>query len=80
MKLIGELYQPKVAMLPIGGHFTMGPREASFAVKLLNAKTVLPLHFGTFPPLTGTPAELAALVDPGVKVVQWSPGEAFTIE
>jgi L-ascorbate metabolism protein UlaG (beta-lactamase superfamily) len=75
MKLIQELYRPEVAMLPIGGHFTMGPREAALAVRLLAAKTVLPLHFGTFPPLTGTPEQLAALVDAGVEVVRWTPGE-----
>lgn len=76
MKLIQELYRPEVAMLPIGGHFTMGPREAALAVRLLAAKTVLPLHFGTFPPLTGTPEQLAALVDAGVEVVRWTPGES----
>lgn len=77
MRLIGELYQPEIAMLPIGGHFTMGPREAALATVYLGAKTVLPLHFGTFPPLTGTPAELAKLVDAGVKVVEWAPGESI---
>jgi L-ascorbate metabolism protein UlaG (beta-lactamase superfamily) len=77
MKLIRELYQPSVAMLPIGGHFTMGPKEAALAVRFIAPKTVLPLHFGTFPPLTGTPEELAALVDAGVEVVRWSPGESF---
>lgn len=76
MKLIAELYQPTAAMLPIGGHYTMGPREAALAVRLLNPKVVLPLHFGTFPPLTGTPEQLAALVDPGVEVVNWSPGDS----
>jgi L-ascorbate metabolism protein UlaG (beta-lactamase superfamily) len=77
MKLIRELYQPSVAMLPIGGHFTMGPKEAALAVRFISPKTVLPLHFGTFPPLTGTPEELAALVDASVEVVRWSPGESF---
>ena len=77
MKLIAELYKPEIAMLPIGGHFTMGPREAALAVKFLGAKTILPLHFGTFPPLTGTPKQLAALVDKGVTVVDWKPGESF---
>ena len=79
MRLIAELYKPEVAMLPIGGHFTMGPREAALATRYLNAKTVLPLHFGTFPPLKGTPEELASLVDSDVKVVQWSPGESFLL-
>lgn len=77
MNLIGEFYKPEVAMLPIGGHFTMGPKEAALAVKYLRAKTILPLHFGTFPPLTGTPAELASLLDSSVRVVQWIPGETF---
>lgn len=77
MKLIADLYQPEVAMLPIGGHFTMGPKEAAVAAKFLGAKTVLPLHFGTFPPLKGTPAEVAKLVGPGVQVVDWKPGDTF---
>ncbi len=77
MRLIGELYRPEVALLPIGGHFTMGPKEAALATRYLGAKTVLPLHFGTFPPLTGTPAELAGIVDSGVQVVQWTPGQSF---
>ena len=77
MRLIAELYHPEVALLPIGGHFTMGPREAALATRYLGAKTILPLHFGTFPPLTGTPAELAKLVDAGVQVVQWLPGDSF---
>lgn len=77
MKLIAELYHPEVAMLPIGGHFTMGPREAATAARYLGAKTVLPIHFGTFPPLTGTPAELEKFADAGVKVVHWEPGESF---
>ena len=75
MRLIGELYHPEVAMLPIGGHFTMGPREAAVAARFLGAKTILPLHFGTFPPLKGTPEELASLVEPGVRVVSWKPGD-----
>jgi L-ascorbate metabolism protein UlaG (beta-lactamase superfamily) len=77
MQLIRELYKPTVAMLPIGGFYTMGPKQAALACKLLAPKTVLPIHFGTFPPLKGTPEELAALVEPGVKVVRWKPGEVF---
>ena len=75
MQLIRELYRPKVAMLPIGGYYTMGPKEAALAVRYLAPRIVLPLHFGTFPPLTGTPEELAALVDAGVEIVRWRPGE-----
>lgn len=75
MKLIGELYGPGMAMLPIGGHFTMGPREAARAATLLGVKAVLPLHFGTFPPLTGTPEELAGhLAGRGIEVVRVKPG------
>ncbi len=77
MKLIGELYHPEVAMLPIGGHFTMGPKEAALAVSYLAPKTILPLHFGTFPPLKGNPEQLAALVDSSVEVVRWNPGETI---
>jgi L-ascorbate metabolism protein UlaG (beta-lactamase superfamily) len=79
MELIRELYQPKVAMLPIGGHFTMGPKEAALAVRFLQPETVLPLHFGTWPPLAGTPEQLAAQVGSGTRVVSWKPGEEFTI-
>jgi L-ascorbate metabolism protein UlaG (beta-lactamase superfamily) len=60
MRLIGELYRPELAILPIGGHYTMGPREAALAVELLGAKHVLPIHYGTFPILAGTPTELRA--------------------
>ena len=77
MKLIERLYHPEVAMLPIGGFYTMGPKAAALAVEFLQPKMVLPLHFGTFPPLTGTPAELAALIDPGVEVLTCSPGETI---
>lgn len=79
MRLIAELYEPDVAMLPIGGHFTMGPKEAAVATTFLDVKTVLPLHFGTFPPLTGTPAALAELLGDKAKVVDWKPGETFTV-
>jgi L-ascorbate metabolism protein UlaG (beta-lactamase superfamily) len=77
MKLIRELYKPEIAMLPIGGHFTMGPKEAALATRFLEPKLVLPLHFGTFPQLTGTPEELAALVGDRVEVVSWKPGETI---
>jgi L-ascorbate metabolism protein UlaG (beta-lactamase superfamily) len=78
MQLIHELYQPTIAMLPIGGHYTMGPKEAALAVRFVAPNVVLPIHFGTFPPLKGTPEQLAALVEPGVKVVNWKPGETYT--
>jgi len=75
MRVIAELYHPEVAMLPIGGFYTMGPKEAALAARYVGAKTILPLHFGTFPPLKGTPEELASLLDPGIEVVPWKPGE-----
>jgi L-ascorbate metabolism protein UlaG (beta-lactamase superfamily) len=56
MKLIGELYKPDIAMLPIGDLFTMGPREAAYAIRLLGVKHVIPIHYATFPMLTGTAA------------------------
>ena len=77
MQLIRELYQPRIAMLPIGGFYTMDPNEAAFASRLLKPEVILPIHWGTFPPLVGTPEQLAALVEPGVKVVNWKPGDAF---
>lgn len=77
MKLIAQLYRPEVAMLPIGGFYTMGPKEAALAVEFLQPKMVLPIHFGTFPPLVGTPKELASLIDSSVEVAMCSPGETM---
>ncbi len=73
MAIIQELYAPQIAMIPIGDYFTMGPREAAFACKLLKAKTVIPMHFGTFPVLTGSPSQLQKLA-PEVNVVTLKPG------
>jgi L-ascorbate metabolism protein UlaG (beta-lactamase superfamily) len=73
MAIIRELYAPDIAMLPIGDRFTMGPREAAYACNLLKAKTVIPMHFATFPVLTGTPGALQKLV-PGVEVLEMKPG------
>jgi L-ascorbate metabolism protein UlaG (beta-lactamase superfamily) len=78
MRLIRDLHAPEMALLPIGGHFTMGPREAALAVELLGVRHVLPVHWGTFPILTGTPAalreELAARGVEGVTVHEVEPG------
>ncbi len=63
MALIRELHAPELALLPIGDHYTMGPREAALAVELLGVKHVIPIHYGTFPILTGTPAELRSELD-----------------
>jgi L-ascorbate metabolism protein UlaG (beta-lactamase superfamily) len=74
MALIAEIYKPTVAVLPIGDHFTMGPRQAAHAVRLLDVKQVLSGHFGTFPVLVGTPAELRKLVASDVEVPDMTPG------
>jgi L-ascorbate metabolism protein UlaG (beta-lactamase superfamily) len=79
MSLIARLYSPDVAVLPIGGHYTMGPREAALAVDLLGVIRVVPCHYGTFPLLTGTPDELRALVPAGVQIVAPEPGETVTV-
>ena len=75
MRLIGELYRPELAMLPIGGHYTMGPKAAAVAARMLGVTAVLPLHFGTFPVLTGTPGELAAELGESIEVLRVAPGE-----
>lgn len=70
MALIEELYGPELAFLPIGDLFTMSPHEAALACRLLKAKKVVPMHFGTFPALTGRPEELARKVQ-GLGVEVW---------
>jgi L-ascorbate metabolism protein UlaG (beta-lactamase superfamily) len=77
MKIIRELYAPEIAMIPIGDHYTMGPREAAYACHLLQPKTVIPMHFGTFPVLTGTPSQLQKLT-PEVEVKEMRPGETIS--
>ena len=79
MSLIGRIYKPDVAVLPIGDHFTMGPREAAVAVELLGVARVVPCHYRTFPLLTGTPDELRELVPPGVEILAPEPGETLTL-
>jgi L-ascorbate metabolism protein UlaG (beta-lactamase superfamily) len=76
MRLIGEMYRPSIAFLPIGDLYTMGPEQAAKACDLLGVKQVVPMHYGTFPALTGTPAKLRELVTPrGVQVLELKPGE-----
>jgi L-ascorbate metabolism protein UlaG (beta-lactamase superfamily) len=77
MELIRRLYAPEVAVLPIGDHYTMGPKEASLAVELLGVKRVVPCHWGTFPALTGTPDQLEVGSD--VTVERIEPGESITL-
>jgi L-ascorbate metabolism protein UlaG (beta-lactamase superfamily) len=78
MQLIGRIYQPDVAVLPIGGHFTMDPREAAVALELLGARRCIPCHYGTFPLLKGTPDELKKLA-PDVEILAIQPGETATL-
>jgi L-ascorbate metabolism protein UlaG (beta-lactamase superfamily) len=76
MALIAQLYEPEIAFLPIGDHFTMGPHEAAQAARLLKVKRVIPMHYGTFPALTGRPEELAAeLKKDGIEVWTLKQGE-----
>jgi L-ascorbate metabolism protein UlaG (beta-lactamase superfamily) len=79
MQLIGRIYEPDVAVLPIGGHFTMDPREAGVALELLGTKRCVPSHYGTFPILRGTPEELRKHAPSGVEVIELQPGEATTV-
>ena len=78
MQLIRRLYAPDVAVLPIGGHYTMDPKEAALALELLGTKRCVPCHYGTFPPLKGTPAELQQLA-PDVQVEEIEPGDSLTL-
>jgi L-ascorbate metabolism protein UlaG (beta-lactamase superfamily) len=78
MQLIGRIYEPDVAILPIGGHFTMDPREAAVALELLGVSRCVPCHYGTFPLIPGTPAELRELA-PGVEILEPAPGETVQV-
>jgi L-ascorbate metabolism protein UlaG (beta-lactamase superfamily) len=76
MALIGKLLAPDVALLPIGDHYTMGPRSAAEAIRMLGVKAVVPMHFGTFPILVGTPDDLRKEAGDvaGLDVVDLEPG------
>lgn len=76
MRLIGEMYKPDIAFLPIGDRFTMDPVAAARACEFLGVRQVVPMHWGTFPLLTGRPEELRKLVEPkGIQVLELKPGE-----
>ncbi len=80
MSLIRELYEPKVAMLPIGDHYVMGPKEAAYACKLIQPDEVIPMHYGTFPALTGTVEAFKRELEvyaPEVRVVELEPGGVY---
>jgi L-ascorbate metabolism protein UlaG (beta-lactamase superfamily) len=74
MQLIGRIYAPDLAVLPIGDHYTMGPREAAVALELLGVERCVPCHYGTFPLLVGTPQELRKLAPAGVEILAPEPG------
>jgi L-ascorbate metabolism protein UlaG (beta-lactamase superfamily) len=78
MQLIGRIYAPDVALLPIGDHYTMGPKEAAVALELLGVKRCVPCHYGTFPALTGTPAALCELA-PDVEILALEPGATIEL-
>ena len=75
MRVIAELYRPQIAFLPIGDFYTMGPEQAAKAVEFLGVKQVVPMHYGTFPALTGTPAKLRELLGGRAEVIELQPGE-----
>ncbi|MBP1633165.1 MAG: metal-dependent hydrolase [Acidobacteria bacterium] len=74
MALIGDLWAPDIAFLPIGGHYTMDPAQAARAARMLGVSAVVPIHYGTFPVLTGTPQQLAEALDGEVEVAALVPG------
>lgn len=67
MRLIGQLYKPHLALLPIGDLYTMSPREAALACTLIRPRTIIGMHYGTFPPLTGTPEQLKKHLPPAMR-------------
>ena len=76
MRLIREVHAPEIAFLPIGDHYTMDPAAAALACEMLGVRQVVPMHYGTFPALTGRPDDLKKLVEPrGVDVLVLKPGE-----
>lgn len=79
MKIIGDLYAPHLALLPVGDRFTMGPREAALAVRLLDVRHVVPMHFGTFPALTGRPEMLREFTSdfPSLEIHALKPGQSI---
>ena len=79
MQLIRHLWEPDYAVLPIGDHFTMGPREAAVAIDILGNPRVIPCHWGTFPVLTGTP-DLLQQEAPDAAIVRMEPGDTIELE
>ncbi len=77
MKIISDLYKPDIALLPIGGHYTMDPKEAAYAINnlLTSVRTVIPMHYGTFPVINGKPQELKQQLERDVEVITLTPGQ-----
>jgi L-ascorbate metabolism protein UlaG (beta-lactamase superfamily) len=83
MSLIRELYAPEIGLMPIDGHYNMGPREAAHAVQLLGLSRVVPIHYGTFPQLTGTPDELRSQLkssESTAATISIEPGQSVPIK
>ncbi|MEN9938515.1 MAG: hypothetical protein RLZZ387_5094 [Chloroflexota bacterium] len=81
MMIVGDLYHPDLTILPIGGHFTMDPYQAAYALKLIRSRYAIPGHFGTFPLLKGTPEQLreqCAELGAGAEVIALQPGESVS--
>jgi len=81
MKIIGDLYKPELVLLPIGGLYTMGPLEAAYACRLLKPKTIIGMHYGTFPALAGTPSDLKKYLATPLKskVIELDPGQTLSL-
>ena len=82
MKIIADLYNPDIVLLPIGDHYTMDPLQAAYAVRMMGAKVVVPMHYATFPVLTGTPERLRELTADiaGLRIIALKPGQTLTGE
>lgn len=80
MKIIADLYRPDIVMLPIGDHYTMDPLQAAYAIRMMNAKVVIPMHYATFPVLTGTPERLRELTADieGLRIIALKPGQILS--
>ena len=77
MELIGEIYQPDIAMLPIGDRFTMGPEMAAAAAEMIGAPTAIPMHYNTWPAIE---VDVARFAPEGVEVLVMEPGDSFEME
>ena len=79
MQLIGRIYEPDLAVLPIGDHYTMGPKEAAIAIELLGVGRAVPCHYGTFPLLTGTPEACREALTTNCEIIAIAPGDSYEL-